>query len=175
MTKINFLKKLTLQDLVTMGLLIAISLVLQRISFGSNLTKVGLGFIGTVLLGRFFGPVWGGIAAGIADLLSAAIFGIAGGFFPGFTLSAIVAGVIYGFFFYNQEVKIWRVIAAIIIVTLVVNVLMNTYWLTIMYGMDWRVLLMQRLLKEAVVPWIQMGITWLVLKFIERARIDINR
>ena len=154
-----------------MALLVAISVVLQRLSIGTTIAQVGFGFIGTVLLGKFFGAFWGGTAAGVADIISAAIFGVQGGFFPGFTLSAILAGVIYGFFFYNQKNAIWKIVVATLLVTILVNVVLNTYWLHMMYGMDFRVALIQRVPKELIVPWLQMGITWLVLNFIERAKI----
>lgn len=171
MTKTSIFRKLSVQDLVTMALFVAISLVLQRFSFGTNTTKFGFGFIATVILGQYFGPVWGGIGAGVADLASAAVFGVAGGFFPGFTLSAIMGGVIYGLFFYNQKPAIWRVIVATLLVTLIVNVVMNTTWITLMYHLDFKGALLQRLPKELIAPWLQMIITWLVLNIFERVKI----
>lgn len=133
--------------------------------------KVGLGFIGTVLLGRYYGPFWGGIGAGVADLLSSAILGVAGGFFPGFTLSAILAGVIYGYFFYDQEIKIWKIVVAVLLITVIVNTILNTLWITMMYGQNFNAALLQRIPKELIVPWIQMVVIWLVLNVTKNVKI----
>lgn len=162
---------LDLYQLAALGLLVAISVILQKISFGSNLMEIGIGFIATVLLGKYFGPVWGGIGAGIADVLNAAIFGVNGGFFIGFTISAITAGVIYGFFFYQQPIQIWRIIVATLLVTVVVNVFMNTLWVSMMYGANFYASLSQRIIKELIVPWIQMIIIWLVLNATKNVKI----
>ena len=167
----NVFRKLELRELIVLGLIVAISMILQKISFGTSVTKVGLGFIATVLLGKYFGPFWGGIGAGVADVLSAALFGVGGGMFFGFTISAVVGGIIYGLFFYEQKLVVWKVISAVLLVTIIVNVLLNTYWLTIMYKLDFRGALLQRIPKELIVPWIQMVITWIVLKATERVKI----
>src|SRR5699024_11943021 len=102
------IKKLDLQRLVTLALFVAMDVVLGKISFGSLTLKVGLGFIGSALLAYYFGPLWGGIGALVSDLLRSAIFGVEGGFFPGFTLSAIVAVVIYALFLYQKDRKSTR-------------------------------------------------------------------
>lgn len=163
--------KLKLQDLVFLALLVAINIILQKISFGPTYLKVGLGFIGSTLLGYYFGPLWGGIGAGASDLLSSAIFGQEGGFFPGFTLSAIVAAVIYGLFLYKKDVKIWRIVASTILVTIIVNIAMNTYWIHIMYGLNFKAALISRLMKESIVPWIQMVVIYIVLQALQRVKI----
>ncbi len=56
--------------------------------------------------------------------------------------------VIYALFLYQKPIKWWRVIAATLLVTLVVNVLMNTYWLHLLYGLDLRAAFLQRILKR---------------------------
>ena len=94
------IKKIDLQGLVTLALLVAMNVVLQKISFGPATVKVGLGFIGSALLAYYFGPFWGGVGAVLSDLLKSAVFGVEGGFFPGFILSAIVGVVIYAIFLY---------------------------------------------------------------------------
>lgn len=164
-------KKIDLQGLVLLGLLVAMNIVLQKLSFGPATVKVGLGFIGNIMLGYYFGPFWGGIGGMLTDLLTSVIFGFEGGFFPGFTLSAIVAVVIYGFFLFQKPVKIWRITAATLLVTIIVNVLMNTYWLHILYGLNLKAAFTQRVLKEAIVPWLQIIIGYIVLKALQRVKI----
>lgn len=165
------IKKLDLQGLVTLALFVAMDIVLEKISFGPSTLKVGLGFIGSALLAYYFGPLWGGIGALVSDLLRSAIFGVEGGFFPGFTLSAIVAVVIYALFLYQKPIKWWRIIASTLLVTLVVNVLMNTYWIHLLYGLDLRAAFLQRILKELITPWIQIVVLYVILNALQRVKI----
>lgn len=163
---------INLQELVLLGIIVAMKIVLAQISFGPATVKVGLGFIGNVLLGFLFGPIWGAVGGGVSDLVTSALFGQQGGFFIGFTLSAIAAPFIYGLFFYQQKVKIWRIIVATVLVTLIVNIGMNTLWVHVMYNLDLKAALVQRLPKELVVPWLQMIITYFVLEAISRVKIN---
>lgn len=80
-----------LRKLVLLGIIVAIKIILSQFSFGPAMVKVGLGFIGSVMLGYLFGPIWGAVGGGISDLISSAIFGNQGGFFIGFTLTAMAA------------------------------------------------------------------------------------
>ncbi|QNQ81889.1 folate family ECF transporter S component [Lactobacillus sp. PV037] len=165
-------KKINLQSLVFLALLVAINIVLQKISFGPATLKVGLGFIGNIMLGYYFGPIWGGFGALISDLLSSAIFGVEGGFFPGFTLSAVLAVVIYGLFLYHQPVKLWRIAIATILVTIIVNILLNTYWLHLLYGINLKLAFLQRIAKELIVPWLQIAIGYIILQALQRVKIN---
>jgi ECF transporter S component (folate family) len=151
-----------------LALVIAIKIILSRFSFGPTYVKVGLGFIGSVALGYFFGPIWGAVGGGISDLASSALFGNEGGFFIGFTLTAMLGPMIYGFFFYRKPIKIWRIIVASLLVTIFVNVLLNTVWLHFIYKMSFTAALTARLLKEVIVPWIQMIIIFFVLNGLQR-------
>ncbi|APT14306.1 folate family ECF transporter S component [Lactobacillus jensenii] len=164
----KFFFKLSLQELIFLALVIAIKIILSRFSFGPTYVKVGLGFIGSVALGYFFGPIWGAVGGGISDLASSALFGNEGGFFIGFTLTAMLGPMIYGFFFYRKPIKIWRIIVASLLVTIFVNVLLNTVWLHFIYKMSFTAALTARLLKEVIVPWIQMIIIFFVLNGLQR-------
>ncbi|MEJ6348159.1 folate family ECF transporter S component [Holzapfeliella sp. He02] len=167
---------------VIFALMVAISVVLQKITFGTPITQVGLGFIGTALMGRFFGPVWAGIGAGLADVLNSIILGVLGGFYPGFTLSAIATGVIYGLFLYRQHLADnwkngWRIIASVLVVTVVVYMVMNTLWITHMTNGNFAHLFGIRLPKQLILPWIQMLILMIITIALDRVKIEsiLNR
>lgn len=160
-----------LQQMVFLGMIVAMKIILGQISFGPATVKIGLGFIGSVLLAYFFGPLWGAIGGGISDLVASAIFGNQGGFFIGFTLTAMAGPLIYALFLYKQPIKIWRVIVSTILVTIIVNIGMNTFWIHLMYGMNFTAALIQRLPKEMVVPWIQMVVIYIVLQAVSRVKI----
>ena len=163
--------KVELRDLVLLGIIVAMKIILSRFTVGTNIVHVSLGFIGIAMLGYLFGPVWGSVGGGIGDLVSSALFGNQGGFFLGFTLSAMVGPFIYGLVFYQKPVKIWRIILATLLVTVVVNIGLNTLWVHLLYGMDFRVALIQRIPKEAITPWLEMIISYFVLNAISRVKI----
>ena len=163
--------KVELQDLVLLGIIVAMKIILSRFTVGTTIVHVSLGFIGSVMLGYLFGPVWGSIGGGISDLVSSALFGNQGGFFLGFTLSAMIGPFIYGLVFYQKPVKVWRIILATLLVTVVVNIGLNTLWVHLLYGMDFRVVLIQRIPKEAITPWLEMIISYFVLNAISRVKI----
>lgn len=163
---------LPLQQLVFLGILVAVNLVLQRFSFGPATVKVGLGFLGLMLLAYFYGPWWGSLGAIASDLLSSAIFGQEGGFFLGFTVSAALAVLIYSCFLYQKPIRLWRLVVAIWLVTVIVNLLMNTYWLHLLYGLNLKAAFAQRLLKELITPWFQILVAWLVLPAIGRIKTE---
>ncbi|KJY64027.1 putative membrane protein [Lactobacillus helsingborgensis] len=163
--------KVELRDLVLLGIIVAMKIILSRFTVGTNIVHVSLGFIGSAMLGYLFGPVWGSVGGGIGDLVSSALFGNQGGFFLGFTLSAMVGPFIYGLVFYQKPVKIWRIILATLLVTVVVNIGLNTLWVHLLYGMDFRVALIQRIPKEAITPWLEMIISYFVLNAISRVKI----
>ena len=82
---------------------------------------------------------------------------------PGFTLTAILAGVIYGVFLYNKPITWGRIIAASVIINIVLNLGLNTYWLSIMMGKGFLALLPTRIVKELVMIPIKVviiGIVW---------------
>jgi ECF transporter S component (folate family) len=83
----------------------------------------------------------------------------------------MVGPLIYALFLYNKPVKIWRIVVSTILVTIIVNIGMNTLWLHIMYNMNFNAALIQRLPKELIVPWIHMVIIYFVLQAVSRVKI----
>ena len=110
----------------------AVAIVLGSLSIelGSTL-RIGFSGIPNEIVHMLFGPVVGSV-------------------FAGFTLIAMLAGLIYGSFYYKKELNFWRVLAAHITVALICNVLLNTWCLSILYGKAFAVLLPARLVKNAI-------------------------
>ncbi len=128
----------------------AIAIVLGSLSIelGSTL-RIGFSGIPNEIVHMLFGPVVGSVFAGAMDILKYLIKPT-GAFFPGFTLIAMLAGLIYGSFYYKKELSFWRVLAAHVVVAIICNVILNTWCLSILYGKAFSVLLPARLVKNAV-------------------------
>ena len=98
-----------------------------------------------------FGPAVSCLFAGALDIIKYLIKPV-GAFFPGLTLVTMLAGLIYGFFFYKKPLKLTRVLAAHFLVCLVCNVILNTLCLSILYGQAFMILLPPRVIQN-IVKW----------------------
>lgn len=156
-------KKFDVRKLVQISLLVALQIILTRFcSIQTPIVRIGFGFVPVVIIATMYGPIYAGVSNGIADILGLMLFP-SGSFFPGFTLTAILAGVIYGVFLYNKPITWGRIIAASVIINIVLNLGLNTYWLSIMMGKGFLALLPTRIVKELVMIPIKVviiGIVW---------------
>ena len=114
-----------------------------------------------------FGPAVGGIFGGALDVIKY-ILKPEGAFFPGFTISAILGGVIYGALLYKKKVQIGRVFAAQLLVKVFVNILLNTLWLNMLYGKAFLAILPGRLVSNAVMLPIDTAIMFFMLQAVDR-------
>lgn len=89
--------------------------------------KIGFSSVVQQFVYYLFGPGTGMLFAGAMDILKFAVRPT-GAFFPGYTLNAMVAAVIYGFFYYRQRITLRRVLAAQFLVAMVCNVCLGTLW-----------------------------------------------
>lgn len=128
----------------------AISVVLGYFSIevGSFL-KIGFSTIANQFVYYLFGPVVGGVFGGALDILKYLIKPT-GAFFPGFTLGAMVGGVIYGSILYKRPISLLRVLAAEFTASVVCNMLLGTLWLSILYGKGFMALLPMRVVKNLI-------------------------
>lgn len=163
-----------LKDLRTMtaaAMLLAITVVLgfYRLQL-TEYIRIGFDSISKELTGMLFGPVIGCMVGGLSDLISYIIKPI-GGFFPGFTVSAMAGGIIYGTILYKRPLSFKRVIAANSVVTVVVNLLLNTYWLTLLYGDAFFALLPARAVKQLIMLPIDSILFYATAKLLSRANL----
>lgn len=123
------------RTITTVGLLLAIQMVLS--SYGvielTDSMKVSLAHLALAPTAILFGPVAAGLQGGLSDLLGF-LFKPTGPYFPGFTLSAALLGVVYGMLLYKTKQTTWQIIAARLLVCFVINIGLNTLFLTMLYG-----------------------------------------
>ena len=126
------MKKLSTKNLAFMSLLIALNIILGQFTIPiSPTSRMGIGFITTVFMALCFGPMYAGIGAGICDVLKFLLMPSGGAFFPGYTLTAFLGGMLYGFVLYRKHFSWWRIIVARFLVVFFCNFLLNSYWLTL--------------------------------------------
>lgn len=122
------------------------------------------------IIGYMFGPVVSGIAGAVADILKLFIIP-SGQIIIGLTISEILRGVLYGVCFYKSKITFSRVLIAVTISVFIINVLMNTFWLSTYYGTNFWAILTTRFTKELILYPIKLCIYYVVLKAFSRIKI----
>ena len=94
-------KNTSLKKIIQTALLIAITLILRNFSYmfyfgGGTGMRVGISMFFSKLPALLFGPLYGGIADGLTDIL-AYIIKPEGGYMPLLTITAILGGIMVGF------------------------------------------------------------------------------
>ncbi|MGI6669440.1 MAG: folate family ECF transporter S component [Acetivibrionales bacterium] len=152
--------------IVFMSLLISIYVVLNHVIpvFQIETIRISFGFLPQAFASMLFGPIIGGIGSAAGDVLGMIVSPRAA-YFPGFTLSAMLTGIIYGLFLYKKPKNIWRIILAVLCITIFVDIGLNTYWLTVMYGHGFLAILPARAVKCAVMVPVQAAIISLMWNY----------
>ena len=149
------------KKMILSSLLLALTIVLSRfLSINTTFLVIGFSFVPVAFAGYLLGPKYAVTISGLADLIGAILFPF-GTYFIGFTISAILKGLIYGIVLYkkgeeqtNKELII-RLIIACTAVILFVDVIMNGFWLMIMYDKAFLAVLSTRIGAQAVMLPIQ--------------------
>ena len=140
-----------LHNLVFCGLMAALGVVLSfvaSIDVGPYL-KIGFSSIPDRIIDCLFGPVTGAIFGGTLNIIKYFVKP-SGDFNLLFTLNAMLADLIYGYFLYKKPVTIKNLLVSGFIVKLVVNVINNTALLALMYGNAISAILPVRAVKNLV-------------------------
>ncbi|MDO5401909.1 MAG: folate family ECF transporter S component [Eubacteriales bacterium] len=175
-----------LRSVVTVALLIALHTVMAMflsIQVTSSL-RISLSFLANCIIGCMYGPVMGFVAGGLGDIIQF-ILKPTGPYFVGWTLSAALACMIYGCFFYGtfkkqegkNEKKLFdirffvRCATALTFDTILINILLGTCWVSFMYGKGFAFYLTSRFIKNAVQLPINIILTYYVLSVVRKLRI----
>ncbi len=163
------LKEVRTLAMAAMLLAIAVVLGFYTVQVTESL-KIGFAYLPNELAGMMFGPTVGAIVGGTADVLKFLV-NPTGPYFPGFTISGICGGLIYGCVLYKKPLQLWRVILANGLVTLLVNLGLNTYWVSLLYGNAFLVLLPARFVKQIVMLPMEVILFYFVAKILSKAKV----
>ncbi len=152
--------------LTCLALLTAMQIVLARylaIPVTESI-RFSFSFIPVVIAARRFGILGGVLVYGLGDFLGAMIFPTTGAYFPGFTLTAAISGLIYGLYLGKKGGAV-RIILSVLTSNILCTILMNSYWVSTLYGSDFGAVLLSRLPQSAIMSVLQ--IIFMVL-FLEK-------
>lgn len=139
------------------GVLVALQIVLGNLVQIAFLEKqMNLGFLPIAAAGYLFGPVSAMLVAALGDVLGTLLFGT-GAYMPGFTLTALVVGFVYGTIMWQAHQKwITRLMGShyadvgaraflSALLAAAVYIFLNSYWITFFVSKGYWLILLGRL------------------------------
>lgn len=124
----------SLRVLAFAALLVAVRIVMSAlfIPVGENL-RVYFSFFFTALGSAVCGPAVAILSGFIADILGY-IVSPTGVFFPGYTLSSMLGGLVYALFLYRARISVLRIALSKLCVNLFVNMFLGSVWSAVQFG-----------------------------------------
>ncbi|MFV0466279.1 MAG: folate family ECF transporter S component [Lachnospiraceae bacterium] len=155
--------KLTAKTISAAGILIAAEIVLSRfLSIQTWNLRIGFSFIPIVIAAILFGPITAGLIAVLSDLIGYFLVP-SGTFFPGFTVTACITGVVFALFLYKKQ-SLPRIIAAVLSTQILLSLGINTLWLSILYGTAYKVLFLTRIYQVVAMSIVQIVLILIISK-----------
>lgn len=160
-----------LRNLTLGGLVVAMAIILE--SFPVYLAGPSLKIIFSYLVismgCRVYGPVVGMMVGAVTDTLSFALAGYGEPYFPGYMLTAMLSGLIYGVFLYRQKLTWLRLIAVRLVINYGSNVLLGSVWKAMLYGKGYLYYFTTGLVKNTMLLPVEVLLMMLVLTAAQRA------
>jgi ECF transporter S component (folate family) len=159
------------KKLVLGSLLLAVLIVVERLlGVQTPILRVSFAYVPITLSAVLLGPVWSALVAGLGDLIGALLFP-KGLFFPGFTLSSFLTGLIYGLFVYNprSDKGFLRglIISNLLILVFIRNGL-TSFWIALTTGNAYKVFVPARVISSLIMFPVQISTMYLLKKFLDK-------
>ena len=129
--------------------------------------RITFTFIPLAVAGWLFGPFPAMLVGLIGDVVGCMLFP-AGAYFPGFTLTQILGGLIFGILLYKKDPKklFLPVLLSKTAINLFLNVALNSLWLSILYGKAWMVYALSHIVKNAIALPIEVILLIFIIKIL---------
>ncbi len=153
------------------ALFIALSVTLDLLNIRIWITpelRITFNFVLSASIGMLFGPVVAMMAGFCTDIIGYLANPAGGGFFFGFTLTAMLTGLLYGLFFYKCRISKLRILLAKAAESILCTMGLNTIWLSMMSGKAVFVLLPLRALKSLILFPLEVVLLYLVTTIVLR-------
>ena len=156
------------------GLVCAMAIVLESFPvyiLGPSL-KIYFSFVVVSLGCAYYGPVVGMIAGGIIDSVGFLLAGYGEPYFPGYLITAVLSGLIYGVLLYKRRPTLLRILIVRLIINYGSNVLLGSVWKSMLYGKGYYYYFNTGLVKNTTLLPVEVVLTLLVLGLAERQGLD---
>lgn len=161
--------KFSVHDVVFCAMMLAMQVVLSRfLSIQTPFVKFGFAFIPISIVGMMYGMPASILVCALSDLIGALLFPI-GAYFPGFTLTAALMGISYGFFLKNLPAAgkgkaLCRIVAAIFINQFILSLFLNSYWITFTSGKGFSFFIATRFISSCTDFVLQTAVIYLLYR-----------
>ena len=153
-------------NLCMCGLLIALYVVLSFCNIVISTTlEIRIGFLAFIAAGMVGGPVIGFAVGFLGDMLNCLVRGFA--YFPGFSLSYALVGVLCGLILYKSRATKLRAVGCAFVEYLI-SITLTSTWLYLMYGTPLQVLLTSRLIKCTLNFFVNIVIIYVFIEAFQR-------
>ncbi len=174
------MQKISTKTMVSLSVLVALQIILTRFcSINAWNVRIGFGFTALVIAAVLHGPAAAALVGGLGDLIGSLAFP-SGTYFPGFTLTQVLMGLSFGRALYHRlsgaepaslpfsgaagflRTRLSslplpaRLTLSVLFNQLILSLLLNTFWISVLYGSDFRGLLLSRAMQAAVTAPIQL-------------------
>lgn len=165
--------KLSLYETVCLAMLVALYVVMNRfLSVTAWNINFGFAFAATVTAAALFGVHGGMIVGGLGDFIGAILFP-KGAYFPGFTLSAMLIGAIYGLCLKKGK-SFWHTALAATVSQIVSSLILNSVWISVLYGNPLKAVIISRLPQFFAVAVFQLILSPIIVKISQIIRKELK-
>lgn len=145
-----------IRKIILTSLLLASTVIINRfLSINTGILSIGFTFVPLMLSAIILGTRKSMLIATLADLIGALLFPF-GSFFIGYTISAMLTGLVYGLLLYQKgefivsKKFILRLIIATLIVTILINGCLNTLWIILTVKSASVAIIPTRIIKQLI-------------------------
>ena len=151
------MSKINTRMLTVIAMLTAMEIVLNRFfSINAWNIKIGFSFVPVVAAAILYGPLAAGTVGALGDIIGAILFPI-GAYFPGFTLTAFLTGLVFGLFLHKRQ-KVLFTVAAVGINQFILSLFLNTLWISVLYGSPYLPLFGTRIFQTLLLFAVQVAV-----------------
>lgn len=147
------------------GIITAASIVLESFPIyllGTSL-KIYFSFL-VISLGCYvYGPAVGILVGFANDTLGFLISSFGEPYFPGYLITAMLSGLIYGTLLYRQRITVLRLVVVRLIINYGSNVLLGSMWKAMLYGKGYLYYLTSGAIKNTLMLPVEVFLMWAVL------------
>ena len=149
--------KISTRRLAVSALLLALDVLFVRVlALNTPVMKIGIAFCAMA-----YGPWWAALVSALGDLLGSVLFPT-GAYFPGFTLTAALTGLIFGLVLYKRPAGLARAALAAALNCVLVSYLANSALIAFISGAAYTALLATRAVQLAVMLPVQCAVIYLL-------------
>lgn len=156
------------------GLVVAMAIVLESLPIyllGPTL-KIYFSFLAVGFGAMVYGPVVGMVAGGLIDTIGFLLAGYGEPYFPGYLVSAVLSGLVYGLFLYKRNPTILRLVVLRLMINYGINVFLGSVWKAMLYGKGYLYYVSTGLVKNTIMLPTEVFLMWVVLGAAARYGLD---